>query len=94
MKDLQNKIVPTLIIFQMGSSNLSMHQFVIWSGLCDAGFGVSIQHYNPLIDEEVSKEWDLPSNWKLIAQMPFGAPTADPEEKSISSIKERIKIYK
>lgn len=95
VKDLQNKYSAYADNFPKWAHQTSaMHQFVIWSGLCDAGFGASIQHYNPLIDEEVSKEWNLPSNWKLIAQMPFGAPTADPEEKSIGSIKERIKIYK
>lgn len=28
----------------------AMHQFAIWTMLTDAGFGVNLQHYNPLID--------------------------------------------
>ena len=29
----------------------AMHQLAIWTMLEDAGFGASLQHYNPLIDE-------------------------------------------
>ena len=31
----------------------AMHQLAIWTMLEDAGLGVSLQHYNPLIDETV-----------------------------------------
>ena len=37
----------------------------------DAGMGASLQHYNPLSDDEVRKAWNLPGDWKLVAQMPF-----------------------
>jgi len=71
-----------------------MHQFAIWTMLEDAGFGASLQHYNPLIDEAVRKEWDLPVNWKLDAQMPFGVPTEEPGNKEFDDLSQRIKIYK
>jgi len=71
-----------------------MHQYVIWTTLEIEGFGASLQHYNALIEEEVKKEWDIPSNWKLIAQMPFGKPTAQPDEKQFQPLEERIKIFK
>lgn len=29
----------------------AMHQFAVWTMLEDAGFGASLQHYNPLINE-------------------------------------------
>ena len=32
-----------------------MHQFVIWTSLEIEGFGVSLQHYNEVIEEEVKK---------------------------------------
>jgi predicted oxidoreductase (fatty acid repression mutant protein) len=53
-----------------------------------------LQHYNPLIDDEVKKEWNIPSNWRLIAQMPFGNPTTEPGEKEFNSLEDRVKIYK
>ena len=54
-----------------------MHQLVIWMALEAEGLGVNLQHYNPLIDERVKAEWKLPESWKLIAQMPFGKPSAE-----------------
>jgi uncharacterized protein len=70
-----------------------MHQYVIWTALEIEGFGVSLQHYNELIDAEVKNEWNIPDNWKLIGQMPFGKPTAQPEEKQYQSLEDRIKVF-
>ncbi|MGE7780077.1 nitroreductase family protein [Peribacillus sp. NPDC097264] len=70
-----------------------MLQFVVWTALEGEGFGASLQHYNPLIDEEVTKTWDLPRKWKLIAQMPFGKPTAEPGDKEIVPLDERVKYF-
>jgi len=71
-----------------------MLQYVIWTALESEGLGASLQHYNPIIDDAVKKEWDIPSNWKLIAQMPFGAPTAKPDEKQYQSLENRIRVFK
>ncbi|MBU2700470.1 putative oxidoreductase (fatty acid repression mutant protein) [Sporomusaceae bacterium BoRhaA] len=71
-----------------------MLQFVVWSALELEGFGVSLQHYNPLIDEAVKETWNIPEQWKLIAQMPFGKPIAAPEAKKFQVLKEHIRIYK
>lgn len=71
-----------------------MHQFTVWTMLEDAGFGATLQHYNPLIDEEVAKTWNIKPTWKLIAQMPFGTPTAEPGEKEYKPIEERLLIFK
>lgn len=71
-----------------------MHQFVIWTALEIEGFGASLQHYNELIDSDVRKEWDIPENWKLIGQMPFGKPTEEPKEKEFQPLEERIKVFK
>jgi len=71
-----------------------MHQYVIWTALEIEGYGVSLQHYNELIEAQVKEEWSLPSNWKLIAQMPFGNPTAQPDEKQYQPLEDRIKIFK
>ncbi|RMC94870.1 nitroreductase family protein [Clostridium autoethanogenum] len=71
-----------------------MHQFVIWTALEVEGFGVSLQHYNELIEDDVKKEWSIPSNWKLIAQMPFGKPTAQPDEKQFQPLEDRVKVFK
>ncbi|MNU09462.1 hypothetical protein D3C72_2560420 [compost metagenome] len=66
----------------------------MWTALEEEGLGASLQHYNPLIDEHVKNEWKLPENWKLIAQMPFGAPTFEPGDKEFQPIEERVKSFK
>lgn len=71
-----------------------MHQYVIWTALVGEGFGVSLQHYTELIDADVKKEWNLPNDWKFIAQMPFGKPTVKPDEKQYQPLEERIKVFK
>ncbi|WP_455674569.1 nitroreductase family protein [Phocaeicola sp.] len=68
----------------------AMHQLTIWTMLEEAGMGASLQHYNPLIDDEVRAAWDLPAHWKLIAQMPFGIPVAQPGEKEVMPLDKRV----
>lgn len=71
-----------------------MLQYVIWTALAQEELGASLQHYNPLIDDEVKKEWGIPQSWKLIAQMPFGKITAPAGDKEFQSLDERVKVYK
>ena len=82
VRDLQQKFPGYAGNFPVWSEQTSaMHQLAIWTMLEDAGFGASLQHYNPLIDNEVRKRWSLPEEWRLIAQMPFGTPAGEPGEK-------------
>ena len=70
-----------------------MLQYVIWTSLAVEGLGASLQHYNELIEEDVAKEWSIPSGWKLVAQMPFGKPVAGAGEKEFLPLDERVKTY-
>ena len=45
----------------------AMHQLAVWTMLEDAGMGASLQHYNPLIDDEVRKVWNSVSYTHLRA---------------------------
>ncbi len=69
-------------------------QYIVWTSLETEGLGASLQHYNPLIDDEVRKQWNVPPNWKLLAQMPFGKPTAVPDEKQFQPLDFRVKFFK
>ena len=71
-----------------------MLQYVVWTALELEGLGCSLQHYNPLIDDEVRKEWNVPAEWKLLAQMPFGEPTQQPGDKSFEPLEKRMKVFK
>lgn len=72
----------------------AMHQFAIWTMLEERGLGASLQHYTEVIEEEVLRHWAISKSWKLIAQMPFGAPTAQPGEKSFLPLSERVIVKK
>lgn len=71
-----------------------MHQLAVWVMLEEAGLGASLQHYNPLIDDEVHREWQLPEHWHLISEMPFGAPAHQPGEKEYQPLEDRVKVFK
>jgi len=57
------------------------------------GMGCNIQHYNPLINESVSKEWNIPAGWALKGQMVFGKPTEMPGPKQFQPAEERYKVF-
>ncbi|MDM5223284.1 nitroreductase family protein [Peribacillus sp. NJ11] len=95
VKSLQEQFATYADNFPIWSQQTSgMHQLVVWTALEAEGLGATLQHYNPLIDDEVKKAWDVPSNWKLIAQMPYGNPTAQPGDKEFKPLEDRIKYYK
>lgn len=71
-----------------------MLQYVIWTSLELEGLGASLQHYNELIEEDVRQAWNVPADWKLIAQMPFGKVMAQPQDKEFKPLEERMKVHK
>ncbi|OOF98264.1 hypothetical protein ASPCADRAFT_205520 [Aspergillus carbonarius ITEM 5010] len=71
----------------------AMHQYFLWIGLESLGFGANLQHYNPLIDSAVAKQWDVPTEWRLISQLVFGSPEVEAQEKPKKPVEERVKIY-
>jgi predicted oxidoreductase (fatty acid repression mutant protein) len=70
-----------------------MLQMVIWTELEAQGLGASLQHYNEIIEDAVKKEFDIPADWKLIAQMPFGNPVSNPDPKQFNIKEEDVKLY-
>lgn len=95
VENLQNMFPSYSANFPVWSIQTSaMHQFAIWTMLEDKGLGASLQHYNPLIDEEVAKKWNIDPKWKLIAQMPFGTPLEKPGEKDIHPLDKRFLVFK
>lgn len=70
-----------------------MLQFAIWTALELEGVGASLQHYSPLIDADVAKAFDVPADWKLVAQMPFGKPCGDAGEKAFLPIQSRVRAF-
>ncbi|MFJ6413022.1 nitroreductase [Terribacillus saccharophilus] len=95
VKGLQEQFALYADNFPIWSEQTSgMHQLVVWTALEMEGLGASLQHYNPLVDEAIQKEWDIPSNWKLRGQMPFGKPAMPAGDKEFQPLEERVKIIK
>lgn len=69
-------------------------QFVVWAGLEELGLGVSLQHYNELIEAELKKEFNIPDNLRLLAQMPFGSKVAEAQGKDYANFEERFRVEK
>ncbi|MBL3539541.1 nitroreductase family protein [Aminivibrio sp.] len=93
VKNLQEQFPVYAANFPVWSDHASgMLQYIVWAGLESEGFGASLQHYAPVVEEDVRKKWDIPAEWRLIAQMPFGVPVADPGEKEFLPLDDRVWI--
>ncbi|PNS13904.1 hypothetical protein CAC42_1395 [Sphaceloma murrayae] len=57
---------------QWSEHTSAMHQFVLWTALEAEGLGANLQHYNPIVDDRVKKEYGLDDDWQLKAQLVFG----------------------
>ena len=68
-------------------------QFAVWTALAEQHIGASLQHYHPVIDDEVAETFDIPKNWKLRAQLVFGSIEAPAGEKTFMDDKERFKKF-
>ncbi|MDM1758811.1 MULTISPECIES: nitroreductase family protein [unclassified Acinetobacter] len=69
-------------------------QFATWTALHTEGLGGSLQHYNPIVDDQVHTEWDIPASWKLRAQFVFGSIEAPATEKTYIEDQVRFKVFK
>lgn len=95
VKSLQNQFPTYRDNFPVWSQQSSgMLQYVMWTALEAEGLGVNLQHYNPIIDDEVKQTWSIPQDWLLIAQMPFGKKVADPGEKDVQPLESRVRFIK
>lgn len=69
-------------------------QQAVWTALAEQGIGASLQHYNPLIDEAIHEEFDLPASWQLRAEMPFGSIEEPAGDKEFLADDQRFKVIK
>lgn len=70
-----------------------MAQLSVWIALAGVGIGASLQHYNPLIDAKIKRQWDIPETWRLRAQMPFGSNEAPFPAKTNISDGDRFRSF-
>ncbi|WP_343598275.1 nitroreductase family protein [Acinetobacter sp.] len=68
-------------------------QFAVWSALAEQNIGASLQHYNPIVDQDVATAFQVPENWKLRAQLVFGSIESEAGEKSFINDATRFKTF-
>ncbi|KRO27022.1 nitroreductase family protein [Lactiplantibacillus fabifermentans] len=68
-------------------------QFSVWTALAEDQIGANLQHYNPLIDAKVADAYQIPANWTLRAEMPFGSIEAGAGDKDFMADADRFKIF-
>ena len=70
----------------------AMHQYAMWTSLHEMGVGANLQHYAPVFEQDVANAFKIPSNWKLIAQMPFSGIVAPAGDKEFKPVSERLRV--
>ncbi|EZQ06633.1 nitroreductase family protein [Acinetobacter sp. Ver3] len=72
----------------------AMAQFAVWTALHTEGLGANLQHYNPIVDDQVQSEWAVPASWKLRAQLVFGSKEGEAFDKGYIDDATRFKMFK
>ncbi|KAF2085474.1 Nitroreductase [Saccharata proteae CBS 121410] len=94
VNELQGKFPLYAQHFPTWSEHTSaMHQYVLWTALEAEGFGASLQHYNPIIDQKAQEHWKIPQEWALRAQLVFGGRAGEPGAKNQKSLEERVFVH-
>lgn len=94
VKSLQEQFELYADKFPVWSEQTSaMHQYAMWTELAALDIGANLQHYNPLIDEDVAAAFDIPDSWQLIAQMPFGSIEAPAGDKEFEPLDKRMRVF-
>ena len=92
--DLQQKFAAYAENFPIWSEHSSaMAQLAVWTLLSEHNIGASLQHYNPIIDEDVAEKFAISDTWKLRAQLVFGSIEAPAGEKAFMDDAERFKRF-
>lgn len=70
-----------------------MHQFALWTALESENFGCNLQHYNPIVDQKVQTEWNIPQEWKLRSQLVFGGRAGEAGPKDFKPLEDRVLVH-
>ncbi|MBO8213715.1 nitroreductase family protein [Acinetobacter nosocomialis] len=94
VKGLQEQFAAYADNFPIWSEHsTAIAQFAVWNILTEQGIGASLQHYNPIIDEKINVLFNIPSEWKLRAQLVFGSIEAKAGEKTFIDDESRFKTF-
>lgn len=68
------------------------HQYAVWLGLTELGFGANLQHYIGMDEEAVKSQVGALESWQFVAHMPFGKALDTPDPKPKTPMDELLKI--
>ncbi|CAH0415761.1 nitroreductase family protein [Periweissella fabaria] len=78
--------------YDWSEQGMGIANYATWLALTEAGLGASLQHYNPIVDAEVSAEFDIPAEWRLRSQLVLGSIEAPAGEKEFVAEDERFRV--
>lgn len=94
VKNLQEQFALYADNFPVWSEHsTAIAQFAVWTALSEQGIGASLQHYNPIVDDQVAAQFAIPASWKLRAQLVFGSIEAAAGEKEYMDDAARFKTF-
>ncbi|WP_151810103.1 nitroreductase family protein [Acinetobacter sp. TUM15366] len=94
VKGLQEQFAAYADNFPIWSEHsTAIAQFAVWNILTEQGIGASLQYYNPIIDEKINVLFNIPSEWKLRAQLVFVSLEAKAGEKTFIDYESRFKTF-
>ena len=94
VKGLQEKFPAYAANFPVWADHAdAMTQYAVWTTLAAAGVGANLQHYNPLPDAAIAREWNIPASWQLRAQIVIGGIEAPAGEKTYQPLEGRLKVF-
>lgn len=98
MKAAQEKHQSAAHMFpEFGSQSDGMAQIQVWTALELEGLGVNAQHMGaiPPVEEALKKEFDIPADWSLRANLNFGGYAQDhPEMPAKMPLEETLSVRK
>ena len=95
MTGLQEQFAAYADNFPIWSEHSSgIAQYAVWLALAEKGIGANLQHYNPLVDADVQRTWNIPASWKLRAHMNFGSIIAPAGDKAYMDDAKRFIVAK
>lgn len=79
--------------YDWSEQGMGIANFAVWTALAENNIGASLQHYNPLIDDQIRDAFNVPSDWRLRAEMPFGSIEEDAGDKEFMDDDQRFKTF-
>lgn len=94
VRDLQAQYATYADNFPVWSEHASaIAQFNVWTALATQNIGASLQHYNPIVDEQTASTFNIPADWTLRAQLVFGVIESPAGEKSYIPDEQRFRVF-